>query len=374
MRHFKEFQDVVERTNDYVRQLKKNSGKKIVGYSCSYMPEEIILAAGAHPVRLFGTKEHIHLADSYLQTYCCSLARGIMEEGMSGRVDYLDGIVFPHTCDSIQRLSDIWRMNVPYGFHLDLVLPVKLNTDSARDYMLDILKKFRTELGDVLKVDILDENLQKAIRTTNAIRQCICELYRMRSQNPDLLKGHEFYTLTRASMIMEREHFLALISETIAELKEKAGVENADASAKRIVLAGGICNQPDIYTIVEEVGGVVAWDDFCTGTRYFEDLIDEEKEPLSGIAARLLERVVCPAKHKDLDGRARHIISIVQQKNASGVVFMFLKFCDPHAFDYPYLKKSLDEAKIPVMLLEIEDPLPAHGQLKTRFEAFLEML
>jgi len=69
-----------------------------------------------------------------------------------------------------------------------------------------------------------------------------------------------------------------------------------------------------------------------------------------------------------------HIIKLVKEQNARGVIFLLLKFCDPHAFDYPYIKKSLDEAGIPVMLMEIDDPLPAEGQLKTRFEAFLEML
>ena len=103
-------------------------------------------------------------------------------------------------------------------------------------------------------------------------------------------------------------------------------------------------------------------------------MIDEGTDPISRIAGRLLNRVVCPAKHVDLDGRAKHIMRLVQEKNARGVVFLLLKFCDPHAFDYPYIRKSLDEAGIPVMLMEIDDPLPPEGQLKTRFEAFLEML
>jgi benzoyl-CoA reductase subunit C len=374
MKHLKEFQQVVWQSSDYARQLKKESGKKIVGYACSYTPEEIILAAGAHPLRLFGTKQNIHLADSHLQSYCCSLVRGILEEGLSGRIDFLSGMVFPHTCDSIQRLSDIWRMNIPFGFHLDLVLPVKLDTLSAQDYMVDVLKKFRTDLGKSLQVDITDEALQKAIMTTNAIRQSIRDIYEMRSQHPRLMSGEDLYTLVRASMIMDRERLAVLLFETVSELKAKAGEEKADASLKRIVLAGGICNHPDIYPMIEDAGGAVVWDDFCTGARYFTELIHEGADPISRIAGRLINRVVCPAKHTDLDGRALHIIRLVKEKNARGVIFLLFKFCDPHAFDYPDIKKSMDEAGIPVMLMEIDDPLPAEGQLKTRFEAFLEML
>jgi bzd-type benzoyl-CoA reductase N subunit len=374
MKHLEEFRQAVRQPFDYVRQLKKATGKKIIGYVCSYTPEEIILAAGAHPMRLFGTKENIHLADSHLQSYCCSVVRGVLEEGLSGRIDFLDGMVFPHTCDSIQRLSDIWRMNIPFGFHLDVVLPVKLDTMSARDYMVDVLKKFRTDLGKALQVDISDEALQTAIMTMNAIRQSIRAIYEMRSRHPRIMSGEDLYTLVRASMIMDRDRLNGLLAETVSELKAKADHEKEDASMKRIILAGGICNPPDIYPMIEDAGGAIVWDDFCTGARYFTEMIDEGTDPISRIARRLLNRVVCPAKHVDLDGRAKHIIRLVQEQNARGVIFLLLKFCDPHAFDYPYIRKSLDEAGIPVMLMEIDDPLPPEGQLKTRFEAFLEML
>jgi bzd-type benzoyl-CoA reductase N subunit len=374
MKHLKEFKQAVDSPFDYARQQKKDSAKKIVGYVCSYTPEEIILAAGAHPLRLFGTKENISLADSHLQSYCCSLVRGILEEGLSGRADLLDGMIFPHTCDSIQRLSDIWRMNIPFGFHLDVILPVKLDTASARDYMLDVLKKFRKDIVDALKADVNDAALQKAITIMNTIRQLIRSIYEMRSLNPRLMSGEDLYTLVRASMIMDREHVAKLLFETVAELQAKADKVKKDKPLKRVVLAGGICNHPDIYPMIEEAGGAIVWDDFCTGARYFSEIINEGADPLSRIAERLIHRVVCPAKHIDLDGRARHLIRLVKEKNAQGAIFLLLKFCDPHAFDYPDIKKSLDEAGIPVMLMEINDPISSGGQLKTRCEAFLEML
>ncbi|PKN18373.1 MAG: 2-hydroxyacyl-CoA dehydratase [Deltaproteobacteria bacterium HGW-Deltaproteobacteria-6] len=373
MNHLEEYRQAVSEPAGYARQLKKASGKKIIGYTCSYTPEEVIMAGGAHPLRLFGTKQNISLADSHLQSYCCSVVRGILEEGLSGRVDYLSGMVFPHTCDSMQRLSDIWRMNIPFGFHLDITLPVKLDTASARDYMADVLKKFADDLGRKLEVEISDEALQKAITTTNTIRQSIRSIYDMRSLYPQLLPGEDLYNIVRASMIMDRDRLAILLAETAAELKERAAGAKP-AAVKRILLAGGMCNQPDVYAMIEESGGGIVWDDFCTGARYFTGLTDTGRDPLSGIGERLLNRVVCPAKHADLDGRARHIIGLVKEKNVRGVIFLLFKFCDPHAFDYPYLKERLDEAGIPLMIAEVDDSLPAGGQLKTRFEAFLEML
>ena len=305
MKHLKEFQQAVSNPLEYARQLKKDSAKKMIGYVCSYVPEEIILAAGAHPIRLFGAKENISLADSHLQSYCCSLVRGIIEEGLSKRADFLDGMIFPHTCDSIQRLSDIWRLNVSFGFHLDIILPVKLDTASARDYMVDVLNKFRREIGAALKVDVTDAALEQAIATLNSIRQSIRRIYEMRSLNPRLMPGDDLYTLVRASMIMDRERIAAMLLETVAELEAVADQGTGDASLKRIVLAGGICNHPDIYTMLEESGGAIVWDDFCTGARYFSQITLSGADPVSRIAERLIHRVVCPAKHMDLDGRAR---------------------------------------------------------------------
>jgi bcr-type benzoyl-CoA reductase subunit C len=369
-----EFRGIVDQPYVYLQKLKDQSGKKMVGYVCSYTPEEILLAAGAHPVRLFGTKQQIHLADSYLQSYSCSIVRGVLEEALSGRVRFLDGMVFPHTCDSIQRLSDIWRMNIPFGFHLDLVLPVKLNTTSARDYMVDVLKKFQNDVGRALGADITVDALQKAIKTMNAIRQSIKDIYTIRSRYPRLLSGADSYTLVRASMIMDRERLAGMLAETVSEMKAKAAGEKPDDSLKRIVLAGGMCNHPDIYPMIEEAGGAVVWDDFCTGARYFTELVAEGDDPVAGIAERLIRRVVCPAKHAGLDRRAKHIVRLVREQKARGVIFLLFKFCDPHAFDYPDIRKSMEEAGIPVLLLEMEDPLPGEGQLKTRFEAFLEMV
>jgi benzoyl-CoA reductase subunit C len=118
----------------------------------------------------------------------------------------------------------------------------------------------------------------------------------------------------------------------------------------------------------------VVWDDFCTGARYFEGQITEQKDPLEAIAQRYLERVVCPAKHADNYSRGEYLVDAVRENKANGVIFFLLKFCDPHAFDYPYLKEMLEKQNIPSVLFEIEDQVSSEGQIKTRCEAFMEML
>jgi benzoyl-CoA reductase/2-hydroxyglutaryl-CoA dehydratase subunit BcrC/BadD/HgdB len=197
----------------------------------------------------------------------------------------------------------------------------------------------------------------------------------LRSENPEILSGSDLYTLVRAAMVADRTHLAALLEEVVAELKKTgSGAVPAAPAKKRIVLSGGICSHPDIYTIVEESGGAVVGDDLCTGSRYFSGRIDEKAEPIEAIADRYRERVVCPAKHSGFTNRADHLVRLVREKRAAGVIFFLLKFCDPHAFDYPYLKEALEREQIPSLLLEVEDRLPADGQLRTRFEAFIEMI
>ena len=149
----------------------------------------------------------------------------------------------------------------------------------------------------------------------------------------------------------------------------------AGPERKRIILSGGVCNQPDIYTIIEEAGGAVVGDDLCTGSRSFSGLIDETARSRRG--DRRSDTWSGSSVRRSTGGsteRADHLVRLVREKRAQGVIFFLLKFCDPHAFDYPYLKEALDKAGIPSMLIEVEDRLPADGQLRTRFEAFIEMI
>jgi benzoyl-CoA reductase subunit C len=376
MKQIEECFEILKDPYDYVKRFKMASGRKVVGTFCSYAPEEIILAAGAHPFRIFGSGEAGRRADAHLQSYCCSLVRGALEDGLGERLSFLDGVVFPHTCDSLQRLSDLWRLNVPGTFHLDLVLPVKLDTDGARAYFVSVLERFRSELGEKLGVAITGEKLREAIHLTNRIRAALQRIDSLRSRGPELLPGGDLHTLTRAAMVFDRRRVAGLLNEVAEELEQQASAAAPPAGPlrKRIILAGGVCNHPDVYSIVEEAGGVVVGDDLCTGARSYAGRIDEEAAPVEAIAERYLKRVVCPAKHRGLTDRADHLVGMVRKRQAQGVILFLLKFCDPHAFDVPYLRAALDKEGIPSLALEVEDRLPADGQLRTRFEAFVEMI
>jgi len=368
-----EFYEILEDPYTYGRKCRDEKKKKVIGYFCSYTPEEVIFAAGAHPMRLFGTRGEIALADQHLQTYSCSLVRGALEEALSGRLDFLEGTVFPHTCDSVQRLSDVWRINTNFKFFADIVLPVKLNTGSAKEYMVDVLRKFRRDLEKGLDDKISDEALNEAVATYNKIRDYLRTVYTLHSKNPGNITGSDVYAIVKTSMIMNRNDLVMKLPEIIENF-EARDISDDMGDKKRIALVGSICDHPDIYTIIEKSGGVVVWDDLCTGSRYFEGMIGTDDDPIVSIAKRYRERQICPAKHLSLTVRGDHLVTIAKEHSIDGFIFLLLKFCDPHAFDYPYLKEYLEKENIPSMLLEIEDQLPGEGQLLTRFETFMHML
>ena len=118
----------------------------------------------------------------------------------------------------------------------------------------------------------------------------------------------------------------------------------------------------------------IVHDDMCTGARSFEGIVEEHNNPSAALARRYLQRMNCPAKHGGLYSRGEHLVNTARIKKADGVIFLLLKFCDPHAFDYPYLKKMLDDAQIPSILIEAENQFALDEQIGNRVDAFMEML
>ncbi|MBU8910340.1 MAG: 2-hydroxyacyl-CoA dehydratase family protein [Desulfobacterales bacterium] len=370
MKEINIFHDAIKDVPITAARIKAKS-KKIIGTLCSYAPEELIYAAGFHPLRLFPSKSDIILAENHLQAYCCSLVRGVLEDSLSGRLDFLDGTVFPHTCDSIQRLSDIWRINGKYEFFADVVLPAKLNSGSAKTYMVDVLTRFKNNLESAAGKKITNADIWESIEKFNLIRKNLSKIYALQSQKPGIIKGSDLYAIVKGSMVMDRDEAADLLPAISAGLEKK---DTPAESGKRIVISGSICDSPDIYTSIEEAGGVIVGDDLCTGQRWFEGEILGDENPINAIAARLLNRIICPAKHISPTARGENIVSLAKKNKADGVIFMLLKFCDPHAFDYPYLKEFLDREGIKTLLIEMDGQQQNKGQLSTRFETFIHYI
>lgn len=369
---FDRFHQIAADPSAYARQRKESAGSAIVGHMCTYTPEELIVAAGAMPYRIFGASHCTTSADAHLQSYSCSMVRIALEDALSGQLSFLDGTVFPHTCDSFQRLSDIWRRNTGLGFQLDLVLPVKLNTESAQSYIMEVLTKFKRELESALATEITDRDLENAIRSCNQARRLLQQLYAFKIRHPGAVSIRDLHHTFKAAMIMEKTEFIDQMTGVLSALDSTGATEFSET--KPVVVTGGICLVPDVLHMIEESGGRVVGDDLCTGARYGEGVIHHPDDGLAALADRFRSLSLCPTKHDGLNRRIDDLIGLVRERRARGVLILTVKFCDPHCFDVPYLTEALNKADIASLVLEIEAQMPPGGQLRTRIEAFLEML
>ncbi|MEW6259221.1 MAG: 2-hydroxyacyl-CoA dehydratase family protein [Thermodesulfobacteriota bacterium] len=351
-----------------------STGRAIVGYACTYAPVEIIHAAGALPFRIpMRSGAGSNLSDRHLQPYCCGFAKGILDDALSGRLDFLDVMVFPHTCDTMQRLSDIWRVNRLPGKHIDVDLPAVLTTPAARSYTESLFRSFAATLSGHVGGTLDEERLRKATVLYNRIRKRLRTVVKGRNEGRIRAFGEEIADVLKAAWVLDPEMLLERLDTWI---RERAVAEPSARTSDRraVVVSGSQCAFSDLYRIVEDAGGCVVADDSCTGMRNMGGAVEESGDMMANLAAWYLERVPCPAKHRGLDARSDHLKDLVREFGAAGVVFVHLKFCDPHGFDYPDIKAKLDRAGIPSLRIEIDEGMIGEGQVATRIQAFLETL
>lgn len=343
-----------------------------IGYLCSYVPEEIIHAAGFAPVRLRGTVAALRQADVHLQSFTCALCRSTLDQVLLGDLDFLTGTVFAHTCDAMQAHADLWRMNTSASHFVETVMqPANLGTPAARAYLMAELGRFRGRLANLAGRPILDEDLQDSIALYDETRRLVRELQDAR----DHLGSRAFYDILDAAQVMPRELFNPLLAELLAALEANLvqGNQSLVWGGPGLFLVGAVLDEPRLLDLIEDVGARVVGDDLCSGSRHFYEQIGGEGDPGANLADYYLQRPPCPTKFHPTHDAGTHLLGEVVKVGAEGVVFALEKFCEPHAFDYGLIRSRLDDVGIPHLVLEMEQT-PSLEALRTRLLAFVEIL
>jgi bzd-type benzoyl-CoA reductase N subunit len=339
---------------------------RAMGYLCSYVPEEIIHAAGFTPVRLRGDSAPLRLVDAHLQSFTCALCRSTLDQSLSGKLGFLEGTVFAHTCDTLQAQADLWRMNNEPSHLVDTVMqPANLGTPAAHPYLTAELSRFRERLVTVAGRSISDDDLRASIALYDGTRQLVQQLQQRRSN----LTGVQFFAILDAAQAMPREVFNQHLAQVLAELESIP----PRTSGARLVLTGAVLDEPRLLDLIDETGARVVGDDLCSGSRHFLDRVGSDDTPIAALANYYLRRPPCPTKLHPAHDPGRHLLDLVQQAKADGVIFVIEKFCEPHAFDYALILPTLDRAGVPHLLLEMEHT-PSLEALRTRLQAFVEIL
>src|SRR6516225_2172954 len=132
------------------RQWKElDPGRKVVGYMPIYVPREIIHAAGFLPLGILGGGDQLEVihGDAYYQSYICRIPRSTIELGLSGRLDFVDGMLFPSICDVIRNLSGMWKLMFPNVYSRYFDVPQNYRDTIGGNYYINELAELREDLA-----------------------------------------------------------------------------------------------------------------------------------------------------------------------------------------------------------------------------------
>jgi benzoyl-CoA reductase subunit C len=339
------------------RWKEQHPGRLAVGYLPIYAPRPLLEGLGCLPVAVFGGGDQVDIirGDSYFQSYICHIPRSVLELALTGKLDALDGMLFPSICDVIRNLGGMWQLLFPERWTAYLDLPQNFDPELGGRFYAGELERIARELGQRGAGALEPQALAQAIRAENRRRQALARLDELRRKEPWRVRASEAYVVARAGSTLEADAHTALILEFLDALGER---EVKVYDNVRVVVRGSFCEQPPIGLIktLEAAGCDIVDDDFQLGLRFIEGDISEQGEPLEAIALAYLRRGVATAsRYIGDEEKGAALLKDVGAAGADGVIFAAASFCDPALLDQPMLESALDRAGVPHTSLKFSE-------------------
>jgi benzoyl-CoA reductase subunit C len=325
-------------------------GRKVIGYMPIYVPREIIHAAGMLPLGILGGGDQLEVihGDAYYQSYICRIPRSTIELGVSGRLDFVDGMLFPSICDVIRNLSGMWKMMFPGVYARYFDVPQNYRDDIGGNYYVSELAELAHDLGELGGAPISDDSLSRSIALYNENRRLVRELYAFRAERPWQAPAAEVYLVLRAGLVLPVEEHTEMLRDY---LTAAAQLERPRRDNCRVVLTGVFCEQPPLNLIrsLELAGCYVVDDDLLLITRWLTADVPTEGSPLQNLALAFLHQSASTAAkyEPDLKEKGQHLVRAVRRSGAEGVILACPSFCDPALLERPMLQHVLKDAQIP---------------------------
>lgn len=360
----------------------KKLGRKVIGTFCVYVPEELILAVDSLCIGLcagadVGTDE----AEKYIPRNTCALIKAFMGFKLAGLCPYVqtaDLIVGETTCDGKKKAYELFN-EMTNGKVYVMEIPNKKGQD-GKILWLNEVKRFSAKLEEISGKKITVEKLKDASRIVNEKRKALQRLALLRSADPAPISGLDALLINQVAFYDDPIRFTAKVNELCDELTErvKNGQGISTKGSPRILIAGSPMAIPNwkIHAIFEGSGATVVGEESCVGDRNFASLLDENfnsiEQGLQNIANRYLN-INC-ACFTPNDERLTDIETIAKRVKADGILHYSIQFCTPYMIEATKAKKVADKMKMPFLRIETDYSMEDMGQLKTRIEAFLEMI
>ncbi len=325
-------------------------GRKAIGYMPVYVPREIIHAAGMLPVGIMGGGDQLEVihGDAYYQSYICRIPRSTIELGVTGRLDSLDGMLFPSICDVIRNLSGMWKMMFKDKYVRYFDAPQNYDDEVGGKFYIEELNHLRNDLAKLAGREVTDDDIRNSIAIYNENREAINELYQFRAEKPWKALSAEVYLVVRAGMVLPPEEHTKLVRDYIAaaDAEDRPLRDNC-----RVVVSGVFCEQPPIGLIksIEMAGCYIVDDDFMLVTRWLLDAVPTDGDPVKNLADAFLHYSnETAAKYVDKkENKGVYLVDSVRNNAAEGVIFAAPSFCDPALLDRPMLQHALANQNIP---------------------------
>ena len=360
-------------------QKAKEKGIKVIGLSgLGYVPEELIYASGAIPMRLVrgGDPEPLAAAAGDMDRILCPFSRAqygyrVLEE--ESRYQMVDLLVSAITCQHMRRVADVWdlytdveifRMGVPHAY----------NTEAGLNYYLEMLKRLKGKLETFLGVTIEEERLKEVVILYNRMRELLKEISFLRKNKVTAITGRNFFKLMHSSFYLDPEEMVEILESLLVQLKKNGNKK--EKGNHRILLTGNMLAVGDykVIDMTEEVGGSVVIEQFCGGVRHYLDNITLEGDLLEAIAKRYLQgRAPCAFMRPSRE-RIDLTAKLARDFEVDGVIWYQLRYCDTYNMEYFYFNNIMKELGFPVIQLESEYDVEERGRLMNRVESFMESL
>jgi benzoyl-CoA reductase/2-hydroxyglutaryl-CoA dehydratase subunit BcrC/BadD/HgdB len=362
------------------KELKKE-GKKFIGYVCSFVPLEIISASGCIPFRMRGNiHEPITKGDTLLETIVCPYYRSVFDLSVKGKYEFLSGLVIPHGCDSMVRSFSTWSYSLPYSYFHFVNIPT-VCVESSFEFFGAELSTFRRGLEKFAGKKITDDDLASAIQIYNENRDKVRALYEFRKSDPPLISGTELTMVLIVGSSLPVGEANTLFDQVLAEIRRRG--KSPVKKGPRLFVDGACLDNIELIKLAEELGGNVVADTICNGARDYFPKTDVGRDPIDALAHRYLDKINCPKTYRenktgtfegDIASRFGDIGAYAKEFKVDGAILYLYKYCDPFGFEVPARKAYYKSINVPLLPLEDVYSAGTISQLRTRIQAFLEMI
>ncbi len=352
-----------------LEETRTRTGRKTIGLFHPVVPEELIYAAGLHPVRIYPHfDELITVADSHLQSYLCSYLRASWDQILKGKYPYLDGAIIPRSCEAVTFLYQTWKRHNPFRFIDYLNVPWKRSANAVWFFVRE-LERVKKNLERFTGEEISAASLNEAIEVYNRHRGLLRKAYDLRKAESPPISGFEAVIMVMSGLVLDKQEHNQLMAQLLTEVGHRPPSPAGDA---RLLISGGCVINTRLWEMVASCGGSIVADDVNNGSRSFWHVVEEGKYPLESLA-RAYTRTPC-GFNTAIGERFASVSKMIAEYRVDGVIFAINKNCESEGFVYPELDKRIRERfKIPTLHLET-DYLMNMASLRTRIEAFLEIL